>query len=51
MKTVEVWGLAKGIRTTKEAAQGAFTVREYMDGKEHREDWLDIITIRKVKQD
>jgi hypothetical protein len=45
--TIQVWGLAKGRGTTQGAARGAFTTREYTDGKEHREDWIDILVIKK----
>jgi len=39
-----VWGLAAGRGTTKEAARGAFTTREY-EGEVPAADWLDIIGI------
>ena len=45
---VEVWGLAVGWRSTKGAARGAFTVREYPDAKTAKEaerDWLKILVM------
>jgi hypothetical protein len=45
MKTETVWGLAAGVQTTKNAARGAFTVREYPAGKVPEKDWLRIIAI------
>ncbi len=41
---VEVWGLAAGIGSTKEAARGAFTWRAYK-GEVPRQDWFKIIKI------
>jgi hypothetical protein len=46
---VEVWGIAAGRGTTKEAARGAFTFREYKDIEECEKvkgDWLEIVCIR-----
>lgn len=45
---VEVWGIAKGCNSTKEAASGAFTWRRYEPGSVRKEDWLQIISIREV---
>lgn len=44
---VTVWGLAAGVRTTKDAARGAFTARTYNRDTFQRfaEDWLDILYI------
>jgi hypothetical protein len=45
----EVWGLASGRKGTKDAAPGAFTVREYA-GEIPTEDWKQIIIkVRKGK--
>ena len=46
---VEVWGIAAGRRTTKEAARGAFTFREYKGIEEWEKakgDWLQIVSIK-----
>jgi hypothetical protein len=46
---VEVWGIAAGRRTTKEATSGAFTTREYRGTEEWekaKEDWLQIVCIK-----
>ena len=45
---VEVWGLAAGCNSTKEAARGAFTWRHYELGSVRKEDWLQILSIREV---
>ena len=45
---VEVWGLAAGRNSTKEAARGALTWRHYEPGNVPKEDWLQIISIREV---
>jgi hypothetical protein len=46
----EVWGLASGKGSTKEAAPGAFTVRCYFSEAEYRtaiaqHDWRDILNV------
>jgi len=45
---VEVWWLAAGCNSTKEAARGALTWRHYEPGSVPKEDWLQIISIREV---
>jgi hypothetical protein len=45
---VEVWGIAKGCNSTKEAARGALTWRHYEPDNVRKEDWLQIISIREV---
>ncbi len=45
---VEVWGLAAGRNSTKEAARGALTWRHYEPDNVRKEDWLQIISIREV---
>ena len=45
---VEVWGVAAGRDSTKEAAKGSFTWRHYEPGCVRKEDWLIIISIREV---
>ena len=45
----EVWGIAASRRTTKEAASGAFTTREYRGAEEWEKakaDWLQIFCIK-----
>jgi len=47
---IEVWGLAKGTRSTADAARGAFTVRDYDDEEKAaaaRDDWLEVLAVRK----
>ena len=44
-----IWGLAAGRGTTKEAAPGAFTWREYKTGDIPHTDWLEIISIEKAE--
>jgi hypothetical protein len=45
---IRIWGLAAGRGTTKDAARGAFTWREYAGEKDiPRSDWLQIICIEK----
>lgn len=48
-KIVRVWGLAKGRRSTKDAAPGAFTWREYTpeDLEDGKKDFRVIIFIEK----
>lgn len=49
---VRVWGIASGRRTTKDAAPGAFTWREYPSmaaAKEAERDWRRIITVERVR--
>ena len=48
MDVYEVWGIAAGRGTTKEAAPGAFTVREYRT-EVPKNDWREIISITKSK--
>ena len=45
---IEVWGLAAGRNSTKEAARGAFTWRRYEPGNVRNEDWLLIMSTREV---
>jgi hypothetical protein len=46
---VIVWGLAAGRGTTKGAARGAFTWREYASREAiPRADWLEIIVIEEA---
>ena len=45
MKIVTVWGLAAGRGSTKEAARGAFTCRDYPADNIPRADWLAILYI------
>ncbi|MCX5831368.1 MAG: hypothetical protein NT140_05705 [Deltaproteobacteria bacterium] len=45
---IEVWGLAAGRNSTKEAARGAFTWRRYEPGNVRKEDWLLIMSTRAV---
>jgi hypothetical protein len=46
---VRVWGLAAGRGSTREAARGAFTWREYASESDiPRPDWLVIINIEKL---
>ena len=47
MKKYRVWGLASGRGSTKGAARGAFTCREY-EGEIPRQDWLEIICAEKL---
>lgn len=42
-----VWGLAAGVRTTAEAARGAFTWQDYSCDIP-REDWLTIVIIEEL---
>lgn len=43
---VIVWGIAAGFGSTKDAARGAFTWREYpTEQKIPRQDWIEIIKI------
>ena len=42
-----VWGLAAGTRSTRDAASGAFTWREYKTENFPRRDWLKIFIIEK----
>jgi hypothetical protein len=42
---VTVWGVAAAHGSTRDAARGAFTWREYPDGRIPQEDWLQIITV------
>lgn len=44
----EVWGIAAGRGSTKEAAPGAFTVREY-SGDIPERDWRVIISKQKTE--
>jgi hypothetical protein len=48
-KVYRVWGIAHGIRTTKEAAPGALCTREYPPEKvdEGKKDFRVIITVEK----
>ena len=48
-KIVRVWGLAKGRRSTKDAAPGAFTWRDYFpeDLEEGKKDFQVIIFIER----
>lgn len=48
---IEVWGLAAGRNSTKEAAKGAFTWRHYEPGNVRKEDWLIIMSTREVMVD
>ena len=48
---IEVWGLAAGRNSTKEAARGAFTWRYYEPGNIRKEDWLLIMSTREVPVD
>jgi hypothetical protein len=47
--TYEIWGLAAGHGSTKEAARGAFTQRHYPSReayeKAHLADWLSIVSV------
>ncbi len=50
MKTIyRVWGTAEGIGSTKEAAPGAFTWKEYDSPNYPKKDWRYIISIEKVE--
>lgn len=42
-----VWGLAACIGSTKDAARGAFTWREYKTEDFPRRDWLEVLKIEK----
>lgn len=45
-KSRTVWGIAAGIRSTKDAARGAFTWRKYPSEQEiPQTDWLEIVKI------
>ena len=46
---VEVWGIASGCGSTKEAARGAFTWRRYDTKNIPRQDWLVILTIKNLQ--
>lgn len=48
---VEVWGLAAGHNSTKEAARGSFTWRRYEPENVPKEDWLLIMSTREVMVD
>ena len=46
---VTVWGLAAGCGTTKDAARGAFTWREYASRASIPDgDWLEILAIEEA---
>ena len=47
-KMIEVWGLAAGRNSTKEAVRGSLTWRRYEPGSVRKEDWLWIINVREV---
>lgn len=53
-KVVHVWGIAAGTGSTKGAARGAFTWRDYPTLAEFREaenkDWLRILQFGTVKE-
>ena len=45
-----VWGIAEGIGSTKDAAAGAFTWKEYDKPDIPKRDWRAIIAIEKDKE-
>jgi len=45
MKIVTVWGLAAGRGSTKDAARGALTCRDYPEDNIPQADWLKILYI------
>lgn len=49
VRTVTVWGLAAGVRSTAEAARGAFTSRDYPEDAIPFADWLQIVTVEQPR--
>jgi|APFre7841882654_1041346.scaffolds.fasta_scaffold08822_11 hypothetical protein len=45
---IEVWGIASGRGSTKDAARGAFTWRRYNTKNFPRQDWLIILTVKNL---
>lgn len=44
----EVWGLAAGRKSTKDAARGAFTWQRYKTPNFDKKDWLMIVSVKEV---
>lgn len=53
--TYAVWGIAAGHGSTKEAARGAFTQRDYPSREAYEKarlsDWLSILSVTKLLAD
>lgn len=49
MEGIRAWGIAAGRRSTKNAAAGAFTWREYEEDNFPKDDWITILLVEKIK--